>query len=229
MLRSVLSLATIAITATGCTGLIDDGGSGGLTGEQKIARQKWTTKALPRLDENCTVCHNGSRLNIGFLEGTSDLGRRDTLVGFDPAVVNLEAPTSSRLLTKGLHEGPALLADQASDILDWLQAERDAVPDTTPTGPRLETAPFAPLLCTAGLPGDPSCPINTVALDDMGIAGAQVSFVAQGLSSGLYVTNLRLVPGGNGAFVEHPLFVSWPVDAEPVPDAIDRFFDVKLN
>lgn len=229
MARSALSLATIALTASGCTGLIDDGGSGGLTGEQKIARQKWTTKALPRLDENCTVCHNGSRLGIGFLEGTDELAQRDTLVGFDPAVVNLDAPASSRLLTKGLHEGPALLADQASDILDWLQAERDAVPDTTPGGPRLETARFAPLLCTGGLPGEATCPVNTVALDDMGIAGARVSFVAQGLASGLYVTNLRLVPGGNGAFVEHPLFVSWPLDADPVPDSIDRFFDVKLN
>jgi hypothetical protein len=225
--RLTIAFATIAMLAIGCTGLIDDGGSGGLTGEQKIARQKFTKKALPRLDENCTVCHDGSRLNIGFLAGTSEMAMRDTLVGFDPAVINLEAPTSSRLLTKGLHEGPALQAEQASDILDWLQAERDALPDSS--GPRLETAEVLPLICTGGVPGEPSCPVNSVALDEMGIAGARIDFVAQRLESGLYLRNLKLVPGGGGAFIEHPLFVSWPQGAEPVPDSIDRFYNVKMN
>jgi hypothetical protein len=227
MVRLTIAFATIAMLTMGCTGLIDDGGSGGLTGEQKVARQKFTKKALPRLNENCTVCHNGSRLNIGFLVGSSDMAMRESLVGFDPAVINLEAPTSSRLLTKGLHEGPALQGEQASDILEWLQSEREAAPDFD--GPRLETPEFSPLICTAGQPGEPTCPVNTVALDAMGIAGARIDFVAQSLSSGLYVRNLKLVPGAGGAFIEHPLFVSWPLDADPVPDSIDRFFNVKMN
>jgi mono/diheme cytochrome c family protein len=217
----------------GCTGLIDDGGTGGLTPEQAKARRLWLDKALPQFTTNCQVCHDGSRVNIGFVEGTSDLGRRDTLMAYAPAVVNVDAPGSSRILTKGLHEGPALDAIQTSDILEWVQAERDAQPDPGAGGPVLETEPFLAQICTGGLPGEATCPINTVGLDAIGdgVVGAKIQFVAQALGSGIYMTNLRLLPGAGGAFIEHPLFVSWPEDTTmpPKADTIDRFFNVKLN
>jgi len=217
----------IVLALTSCTGLIGEGTSGGLTPEQRIARDKFSSQALPRLAEACTACHDGSRANVGFLAGTAETAVYDSLVGFDPGVVNFDAPASSRLLTKGMHEGPALLADQASDILGWLQAERDALPDTNDGS--IETARFQPLMCSGGLPGEAACPMNTVALDEIGVPGGRISFVAQALGSGLYLTNLKLVPGTGGAFIEHPLFVSWPQTGDAVPDSIDRFFDVKLN
>jgi hypothetical protein len=59
----------------------------------------------------------------------------------------------------------------------------------------------------------------------------------------LYATNLRLVPGASGAFIEHPLFVAAATrsgspelrahrrttGAVVCADTIDRYFDVKLN
>ncbi len=229
-----LTIAACALfVLVGCTGLIDGGGSGGLTPEQTQARKVWLEKALPVLTANCLQCHNGSRANLGFVEGTTDVGRRDTLLAYAPAVVNLEAPSSSRLLTKGIHEGPQLDAIQTSDLLEWVQAEFDALPDDTDPGVVLETEKFIPQLCTAGLAGDPTCPINTVALDAVGdgVVGGKITFVVQALGSGLYVTNLKLVPGAAGAFIEHPLFVSWPADEAlpPTFDKIDRFFSVKMN
>jgi len=235
MVRLTIGAAAILVI-TGCSGLIDDGASSGLSPEEVIARKLWLEKALPTIRDNCLVCHDGSRPDIGFAVGASDLDKRDTLLAYEPQVANLDAPASSRILTKGPHEGPALTAIQTSDLLEWLNAEKDAHPTDETTGPTIETAQFLPQICTSGLPDDPptnpnpSCPVNNVTLDDIGVPGASIKFVAQALGSGLYVTNLKLVPGADGAFIEHPLFVSWPMDgSEPKADTIDRFFNVKMN
>jgi len=146
--------------------------------------------------------------------------------------VNTDAPGSSRVLTKGLHEGPELLPEQASDILQWINLEKAAIPDPGGDGgPILETAEFQPQICTdASTPGSPTCPINSVALDNVGVTGGKINFVAQAFGSALYVTELRLIPGAGGAYIEHPLFVSWPADgSDPKPDTLDRFFNVKMN
>lgn len=222
-----LSVGLAALLMVGCTGLIDDG-SGGLTPEQAAARRAWTDKATPAL-VNCVACHNGSRANIGFLVGTGDFEVRDALIAFEPAVVNLEAPQSSRLLTKGPHEGPSLSATETSDILEWIRAERDAAGSVGEPTPTLETARFTPAICTSGTPPAPTCPVNDVDLADLGLPGAKLHFVAQALGSGLYLNQLSVIAGTDGVFIQHPLFVSYPTEGEPKPDMIDRFFDVKLN
>lgn len=225
----------LMFTLVGCVGLID-GGSDGLSSQQRIARDKWENGALPVFRANCETCHNGSRANVGFLiGGADDFAVRDSLMNYQPAVVNLEAASSSRILTKGLHEGPQLTAEQSSALLLWVQAERDAVNhDPDHPMPVLAT-PAAPVqLCTAGVPGDPTCPTNHIALSmipDAGAAipGAEIAFTATGLQSGLYLTNLVVNGGTAGVYMEHLLFVSLPTGKDPFPDQIDRYFATKLN
>jgi len=223
------------LVMVGCSGLIDGGGSGGLTPEEVTARRLWVEKALPQLQTNCVVCHDGTRANIGFVAGAGDLDKRDTLLAYAPAVVNLDAPSSSRIMTKGIHEGPALDAVQTSDLLEWANAEKAAAGSTGEEPPTLETAQFLVQICTSGLPDNPPaapnplCPVNKVALGGIGATNAEIRFVVQSLGSGLYMTNLKLVPGVEGAFIEHPLFVSYPEGVEPKADTIDRFFSVKMN
>lgn len=228
-----LSLGALAaLSLLGCSGLIDEGeGDSTVTPEEKVARQVFVEKAKPILDSACASCHTGMA-GIDFLAGADPMAVRATLLGFDPKVVNLEAPTSSRLLTKGAHSGPAFLASQSSDLIEWVQAERDAANVNGPGDLSLATEPFSPLLCTGGNPGDATCPINIVDLSPLvtGWAGAQIKFVAQPLGTDLYVTNLQLVTGAEGVYIEHPLFVSWPNDgSQPLPDTLDRFFSVKMN
>jgi hypothetical protein len=90
-----------------------------------------------------------------------------------------------------------------------------------------------PLLCTGGDPGNlaGTCPITYVDISALveGWAGARIKFVAQPLSQDLYVTNLALEGGPEGVYIEHPLFVSRPPEAQPIPDTLDRFFNVKIN
>ncbi|HEY0481049.1 MAG TPA: hypothetical protein VGD37_26220 [Kofleriaceae bacterium] len=225
----------LMMTLVGCVGLID-GGSDGLTTQQRNARTKWQSEAYPVLRDNCAACHNGSRAMIGFLIGGESLAIHDTLMKYDPAVVNLEAPSSSRMLTKGQHDGPQLTAEQASALLQWLNAERDATNhDPDHPVPLLATKKYAVQLCqaTAADPTAP-CPVNHVPLSDITdvgttIPGAEITFLANGLSSGLYLHDLNVTGGTAGVYMEHLLFVSLPASMPPFPDQIDRYFATKLN
>lgn len=227
---SAPAFAILALTA--CSGLIDGGGGGeSSTPEEVAARKAYVDKAKPVFDLYCISCHSGSDPTIAFITGTDAMAQRKSLMEFDPQVINLEAPASSRVLTKGAHSGPALTAQQSAEILQWIGAERDAAGATGSVDTGLETAAFTPLLCTAGSPGEATCPINYVDIAGLleGWAGAQIRFVAQPLSQDLYLTNLALQGGPEGVYLEHPLFVSWPAQGEPIPDTLDRFFNVKLN
>jgi hypothetical protein len=224
----------LMIALVGCTGLVD-GGSDGLTPQQRNARQKWQQSAMPVLRQDCITCHNGSRANVGFLIGSDDIAIHDTLLAFQPPVVNLDAASSSQIVTKGLHEGPQLTADETSKVLDWLFAERDSA-NHDPDNPiqQLVTRPFPVQLCTGGDPGSATCPTNHVSLegvptDGTMLAGAEIAFTAQALGSSLYVTNLVATGGASGFYLEHLLFVSRPAMADPFPDQIDRYYALKLN
>lgn len=216
----VMSLASVALL--GCTTEITQGGTEGLTPAQAKAQTYWLKKALPVFKASCAMCHDGSMANIGYLAGMSDLDVRDTLIAFMPPLVNFGAPQSSRVLSKGAHTGPALTAVQASDILSWITAQRDAEPPLTV----IESAQLTPMLCTA-----PPCPVNTIDLAAFGGgAGSTLNFSAMAVGPDIYLTALGVKAGSEGLYLAHPLFDSWPAGATmPTPDPTDRFFNVRLN
>jgi hypothetical protein len=236
-----LSIGLIAILAVaGCNGLIrEKGGGGGGSGsgsgsntpEQQAALDAWTMEAHPALtNSTCFACHAGTNPSApAFLAGSADLDIRNTLLGFNPQIVDLNAPQSSRLVTKGAHEGPAITnTTDLSNLVDWMTKEATAAMDSLQGSGTLIAGPFNVQLCTAGSAGAATCPINTVMLDPL-IAGATISFVAQPLTNAIYLDNLTLVAGSAGAFINHPLFVSVDGSGNLNPDTIDRFFNVELD
>jgi hypothetical protein len=234
--------AVVLLTLASCTGLIDGAGDG-LTSQERTARKKWSQQALPVLRDACETCHAGSRPAIDFMKPESgdladELGIRDRIRAYQPVVVNTDAPSSARLVSKGLHDGPPLTLEQAAKIVDWMQSERDSETHAPgATTKLLATAPFAVLPCTAGLPDNAAgtCPTNHVPLTDVAdvakvdIPGAEIAFNATVLDSGMYLTNLKLNGGTAGAYIEHPLFVSRPEKLEAFPDQLDRYFAAKVN
>lgn len=234
-----LSISSSLLAMVGCTGLID----APPPTKAELARQIWVDTALPALksaEANCLTCHGGAapRPMVGFMAGADDFEIRQTMLGFDPPVISLDAPQSSRLINKGQHEGPPLVGQQKSDVQEWLQAEKEAATDLgggVAGTLGLRTQDYTISLCTGGVPNSPTCPVNTVPLDDLGngagVTGATISFVAIGVGTGLYLNNLKLIPGPQGAFIEHPLFVSVPTDPKeaPIADTFDRFFNTKMN
>ena len=224
----VARLIAALVVATGCTGTIDEDLPEGITPEQEAARKVWITKAHPVLEQNCASCHGGSRPEVAFIEGAPDpYAQKTDLLTYEKMIVSLSAPQTSMLVKKGPHEGPGLTATQASGIIEWLQAEREATPDMN--GFPVMTAAIAAMPCTAGAPGSPTCPYNEIPLDEAGAAGAKVQFTAMDISGSLYLSNLAVLPGPMGVYVEHPVVVSVPMTGEPKLDPLDRFFNVMLN
>lgn len=86
------------------------------------ADEAWLQLALPVLGANCIACHGGDSgfAGIDFLAGDTPFEIRDTLLA--SGIVQDDMFTS-RLLTKGIHEGPYLTRDQAQALLTWLELE----------------------------------------------------------------------------------------------------------
>jgi hypothetical protein len=123
-----------------------------------------------------------------------------------------------------MHTGPALTSPQYSDILLWIQSEREAATAL----PEIESAPYMPLPCTAGNPGDATCPINSVDLAALGEPGT-FEFVAMGATGGYVMSGMQFKAGADGLYIAHPKLISHPAGADPVPDPTDRFFNTVLN
>jgi hypothetical protein len=221
--RSILAVVLFA----SCTGDITDKSLAGLTPEEALAKTRWLKQAEPVFQAKCIMCHDGSMAAAvpppdPYLAGSGDMAIRDTAVAYVPELVNLGAPKSSRVLSKGMHEGPALSAQEASAILGWIEAERDARPPAM----TIETMPVT--MAGSGA--------TTVPLDSLGYAAATISFTAMSLSATeVYVTGITVTPGADGLYLEHPLFVSNPAGSgsgsasTAVPDPQDRFYATTLN
>src|SRR5688572_29358739 len=184
MKRVLLSLLCAVGAAAGCTGVIPGGDDEPEeTPEQAAARTYFETQAYPTLTEaSCVSCH-ATMPGVNFLAGAPDArAAYQTIRNFTPAVLNTDAPGSSRVLMKGAHSGPALTPTQASVLLQWATLEVEALPDD-PNQVILETPPLPLLVCTAGEPGEATCPINTIDLAPIGAAGSSVTFTVENLAT----------------------------------------------
>jgi hypothetical protein len=227
-----LGLVALPLVAA-CTGEIESANFVGLDPTEAAAQATWINKALPVFNSICITCHGGSMPDIAYIAGTDDLARRETLVNYVPRIVNLDAPASSRVVTKGDHTdsvpvpgGPAMTTDQVTDVLVWINAEAKARPNTAPP---IRTDKYTPMLCTAGNPGDATCPINSIDLTPLGTAGS-LEFTVKEITGGAYFQALKFKAGASGLYLEHPLFESYAGGADPgIPDPTDRFFATTLN
>lgn len=232
MLAYRISPFALALLFTACTGEIQEDIPEGITPAQEAARKAWVIGAQPVLQERCGECHGGSMPAVGWLEGAPDIqAQRTDLLTYQTAamlsILDFNAPQSSPIIKKGAHDGPALSADQASKLVEWITKEREAEPEMS--GFPAKSDPLTMMPCTSGAPGEATCPYNEIPLDAMGAAGAKLQFTAGNLSGQLYLSSLKIIPGPGGAYVEHPILVSLPAMGEPVLDKLDRYASLKLN
>jgi mono/diheme cytochrome c family protein len=248
-LKMVRVSAFAAVALTACVGNVSGVGGGGgddtVTTDggnpsdlKQAALDAWTNKAYPLFKLRCASCHADSNQTTqpAFLVGADANAVHTTIMGFNPQVIDVRAGASSRVYVKGSHLGPAWMPTEAPDILTWINAEVAAAAADTTTGMTTDivTALITPTMCTvASGADDSSCAKTTVDLGAVGLTGSTITFVAQALSStqGLYLDYLQVNGMGAGAYLEHPLFISYPQtgDMTPVPDDIDRFYDQKVD
>lgn len=135
------------------------------------------------------------------------------------SVINLEAPASSRIVVKPDHAGVALTTTKAADVVEWLELQKIAAAEGGGGSSEFVASDLITLSIGA---------TNTVPLDDLGLPGARIEFLAEMFGEVLYVSDLVVNSGTDGSRIVHPLFVSWDGQT-PVPDPADRFFDYDVN
>lgn len=252
-LKMVRVSAFAAIALSACVGDVPGTGPGMTTTDasvttdpKQVALDTWTNEAYPLFKAKCASCHAdaSSSTQPAFLVGADANTVHAKIMGFNPQVIDVRAGKSSRVYVKGQHLGPAWLTTKGSDgmsesdhILNWINAEVAAAAADTMTGTTTDivTDLIMPTMCTVAVGGDTAaCAKTTVDLAKVGLSGSTITFVAQALSGtqGLYLDYLMLNgAAAGGAYIEHPLFISYPQtgDKTPIPDDIDRFFDQKVD
>jgi cytochrome c553 len=205
--RHAVLPAAFLLLQGACVGTLET--PGGQTPEERAAIQSFEKDVVPILNANCGACHS-TMVNIDFMVADPDV--RTRMMTW-PNLINLIKPADSKLLTKGAHDGPALLPEQATAILGWIELERLAAggEDTA-----VELAPFQPVI---GL--------NLVDLTPIGLTGSSITFRLDPLSVGMYLSEIMINAGAGGATLEHPLLVVWEAGS-PQPDPIDRFAGIEL-
>ena len=214
--RGTLAIV-IAVVSAGCNALVD-----GWTDEPDVeadagelpantARAKFDRDVLPLVTGTCSGCHAGNDPAIAWMKPAPD---EYTAMKAWPNLVAIANPATSNLLTKGQHQGPAWTIEQATKILGWIEAERDEAPVEEPV---IETGAVEVLVGA-----------NTLPLDTIGSAGTVLTFNAQKLTYGLYLTNISVTGGPMGVHIKHPLFVTWQ-GTTPSPDPIDSFDTVEID
>jgi hypothetical protein len=215
-----LALATLALSlaaAPACTGDIvnPDGGD-----PLQRAIGAFDREVAPILGAKCAVCHTAAG-NPQFMRPNPTL--REGVLNYRTAggasLVNLESPIDSRLqvyssseahLAVGTNFSPA----EAAKVTAWVELE--ALAAGVEEKPEVKTTRIAPVIGT-----------NTIALDTIGLTGSKFLFDFERITTGYYLSRIKVQAGTGGVHLVDPLFVIWEGEA-PVPDPINRFSGIDL-
>jgi hypothetical protein len=153
---------------------------------------------LPTFESTCGPCHvQGSNNAPPYLGGTDPYTTIKTYSGM--VVAN---PQQSILLTKGAHEGPALVDPLRTSITTWLTAESAGAPSGAMT-----TAPFAV--------NDGS---NQVDLSSL-VPGAAITFTASTSGDYLELSAIDFIaPAASTVTVTYPIFYVVPATGPQIQD-----------
>jgi hypothetical protein len=221
----VMWLAVAAMTLGGCLGGYDPNAGADLSLVDMAPPDpavEFASKIAPLLggvdgkSGSCGACHaKVGGIGPGFLEAKPDM--LTTLLSY-PGVIG-RTPATSRLFAKGAHEGPALKANEVTALRDWIllfNTNRPMDMTTKPTVP-----PFVPAM---------GANVVDLALINLNIAGAKLTFDARMAGSSLVLSNLTVVaPPSAGLHVVHPLFVMWDAQHDAFPDPVDSFATTDLT
>jgi mono/diheme cytochrome c family protein len=221
-LVGTLSMAGCLDGFTGDQG-VDAGNNGGDDGGmmQVDVISDFNTNVAPMLvgadgkSGACGACHAvAGGAGPAFLLPKPDLY---TTVTSYPSLIG-NAPETSRLYAKGVHEGPALSDAQAPVLAAWIveyNANKPAVDDGGAVKPSI--APFAPIMNATNT-------VDLTILDPL-LSGQNVSFTAKTLGgTTLELTNIKINTAPmTGVHMVHPLWVVWDASFNATPDPVDSF------
>jgi hypothetical protein len=180
------------------------GGDGGALSDAATTPQgqQLFEALLPGLESNCGgACHQkgigGAPLWLGPPDPYTSAVKYPGIVVTDPG--------TSIIVTKGRHEGPALVDPLLTQVMGWLTAEAAAIPVTMLPA----SAPFS---VTAGS--------NDVDCSPAGIPGMHITFGAVASGNLLTLSNVSVVaPSTTGVSITYPIFAILPPMADEIDDS----------
>lgn len=202
LLRRTFTVLVAGASVTGC--VVSDP----LPPPTLTARETFDQKAWPALN-TCLGCHGSQPAIAWMAPGTPDPAYV-SMFTFQPAVIDLDSPAASLMLTMGKHTGPAMDPQAAATVLDWLVKERSERIQAN------DSPLFGPLKPT----------MNTPTTVDLG-HGATLNFTASAFDNLLAIDNVSITTT-TAVHVVHPLFVSRPVGETAVVDDTDRYDDLDV-
>lgn len=170
----------------------------------------------------CGTCHDVAGIaDTPFLAGPDRYQSFVSWPGIVASTVDQSILLTHAMTGKG-HVGtnldsPALVNTLLPKVKTWLTEEAKTFVPTMQQLPHIE--PFAPIIG-----------FNAVYLKPLGneFEGMALTFSADFLSdSALELSDIQVHPTSKaGVHMVHPLFVMYPVKAEPIPDPVDSFSNV---
>ncbi len=181
-----------------------DGDGGGSISDASTAPQgqQLFEALLPGLESNCGgACHQkgigGAPLWLGPPDPYTSAVKYPGIIVTDPG--------TSIIVTKGRHEGPALVDPLLTQVMQWLTAEAAAIPVTMLPS----SAPFS---VTAGS--------NDIDCSPAGIPGMHITFGAVASGNLLTLSNVSVVaPSTTGVHITYPIFAILPPMADEIDDS----------
>jgi len=206
--------------ASGDDAAVPPAGDGGMPGiDPEAGRTPFGENVLPALEESCGGCHGADSTAPPFMAPAPDV--YSTVMAW-PALVEPGSPSSSRLLTKGEHAGPAFSTEQAAVVREWIDLEGTIVEGGSggaDGGAPMEyrTDPIAPRLGA-----------NDIDLGPLGMPGSTLEFTASRVESGLYLNDMEVTAGPTGVHLVHPVVVTI-IGSSYEADPVDRLSGVEVR
>ena len=180
-------------------------------------RGKFNLDVLPLLQTTCVSCHGGSRVGINFAGSPDDKFESvyDRAKAW-PELINVDEPLNSRIITKGVHEGPTWTDEENAIITDYLLLENQfarPVPPPETNATALVDGPNEIDLGAAGLTGME----GTLLRFDFAVVGSLLQFTA-----------VRILAPSTGAKLKGPVF-SIKLGSFRTADPLNSFGEVDLN
>lgn len=190
--------------------------------------QLFLTAVLPLLDDRCNGCHADAARAPVFI----DLDYPYTSI-LESDVIVAGEPDTSPLITWGSHRGPAWSPEEEEIVADWITLEGAVAPggvDPVGEDPPEETPPpgETPVGDYETSPQGIVDGDNTIALDGVGLPGAELRFFAQHVALGLHMSRITVYGGDDGLLIEHPTFITHDTEGVREPDPEDRFSSLEL-
>jgi hypothetical protein len=187
------------------SGSSSGGAEGGVTGDgsaSSSAAHALFEALLPSLSSTCGgACHGlgvgGAPIWLGQPDPYTSATKFPGIIGADPG--------SSIIVTKGRHEGPAMVDPLLTQVMGWLTAEAAALPVVTLPS----TAAFTPTMGS-----------NDIDCSAAGIPGLHITFNATSSGNLLTLDGLNVVtPTTTGAQITYPIFATLPQGGPEIDDA----------